>query len=74
MNDILNAAGVPAYVQRVVEEHAQLVERISKLDSFMGMLDFERVSIRQQFLMQKQIAAMQEYAWILNERIKDFQK
>lgn len=74
MNDLLTAAGIPAYVQRVINEHAELVDRISKLDVFLTSDAFHAISLRQQFLLNKQIVAMQEYAWLLNERIKEFRK
>lgn len=72
--DMIVGQEFPNWMQRVVKEHAELVQNIAKLDAFITSDAFHAASIRQQYLMNRQIAAMQEYAWILNKRIEDFKK
>ena len=58
------------YQTRVVEEKAEIDEKIQKLDSFLRA--DTSVGLPERFRMARQNTAMQEYSRILQERISTF--
>ncbi len=58
--------------QRVVEELAQLDERMEKLQLFMTTDIYAGLKLPDQVLLRNQLAFMQEYAHILRQRIMRF--
>jgi len=65
---------LPEYVQRLIKERDEAQERRIKLAAFTESPAFEDISIRQQFLLNKQRAVMADYVFILNQRIEDLTK
>lgn len=61
------------YQQRVVEEKAELDEKIGRLRVYIASPAFSAVYAAEQDRMQEQLAAMSNYSFILGERIKAFQ-
>lgn len=57
------------YVVRMVEEEAQLNERITKLRRFMSTEEFKKLPLRQRSLLNQQCILMQQYDYILKKRI-----
>lgn len=60
------------YQQRVVEEAAQLDERIDRLYAFTASPDFRRIPEDERNRMIRQLRAMGAYSAILHERIEAF--
>lgn len=62
---------VDAHVQRMLDEEAQLADRLQKLSTFItGNSRFEQLPAVDQDLMAAQMFAMQAYASILNTRLR----
>lgn len=60
--------------QACVDEHAELMNRLNRMQlSIQTPQFFDKLGLRTQRLMKKQVAGMEEYAWALNERIREFQ-
>lgn len=70
--EALAAAGLPAHQLRVLEEHAQLSERLSKLMMFLGTPIFATLPQEDKQLLAAQSGAMSAYLGILNLRIGRF--
>jgi hypothetical protein len=61
------------YQQRVVEEHAELVKKLTGLRKFIADTDvFQKVDRDERRRMIRQEVVMTEYADVLDERIKAF--
>jgi len=58
--------------QRVKDEHADLTVKLHKLKAFLCGKGVEALTPRTKRLMIKQRDAMEDYCWVLAERIKDF--
>ena len=58
--------------QRVVDEKAELCERLAKLRQFRQTAEFAAMESDDRSLMEKQAEYMQEYADILGRRIARF--
>lgn len=63
-----------AYQQRVVDEKAELDEKITKLIGFFSNPIFPTISYSEKYRLIRQSAAMHEYSNILGERIADFKE
>ena len=63
--------GVPqtSAKERVEKELSELSERCKKLASFMMTAEYDKLSVAQRYLMEKQLQAMEEYECILNARL-----
>ena len=61
-----------AFQQRVVDEKAELDEKLSKLDAFVLTGKFDALPNAEQERMQRQQKAMGEYSAVLGERIAAF--
>lgn len=57
------------FVQRLLDEKAQLDERIGKLRAFTESEKFATVDAVQQELLKKQLPVMEEYSSILEQRL-----
>lgn len=60
------------YQQRVVEEHDELAEKVSRLTAFVNSDKFIRVDSREQSRLMEQLGVMTQYMGILEERIGAF--
>jgi hypothetical protein len=58
-------------IDKLYEEHADLDEKIYKLDNFILSDEFLTISAKQQELLEEQYNAMKVYADILFDRIMD---
>lgn len=61
-----------AYQKRVVEEKAQLDERLGKLGTFLEGETFRKLSARDKYLLERQKEVMQSYSEVLGARIAGF--
>jgi hypothetical protein len=59
---------------RVIEEKAQLDEKIEKLKAFQNSDRIDSVSTDHQFLLSMQVLAMQQYTHILDMRLQLLEK
>jgi hypothetical protein len=67
------SAALPAHEQRVLDESAELHERITRLVAFIGESPiYQTLAQPDQFLLRQQLGVMQEYHRILKERILRF--
>jgi hypothetical protein len=55
---------------RVIEEKAQLDEKIEKLKAFLNSDRIDSVSVNHQYLLSMQLLAMQQYTHILDMRLQ----
>ena len=62
----------PAWQDRVINEKAELDERIVKLDAFIVSPDFWRLKTIDARLLQEQVVAMRCYSLALGKRIDQF--
>lgn len=62
------------YGQRVIREKIDLDNKLKKLTKFTATGTFNRLSLDEQCLLNRQNAAMQEYSKILGDRIGKFQE
>ena len=58
--------------QRVVDERAELVDKITKLDSFVAGSMFSTLVREEQGRLSKQLEIMRDYATVLQARIDAF--
>lgn len=58
--------------QRVVDEHAELVDKITKLDSFVASSMFSTLVMEEHGRLSKQLEIMRDYATVLQARIDAF--
>lgn len=58
--------------QRVVDERAELVDKITKLDSFVAGSMFSTLAMEEQGRLSKQLEIMRDYATVLQARIDAF--
>ena len=58
--------------QRVVDERAELVDKITKLDSFVAGSMFSTLVMDEQGRLSKQLEIMRDYATVLQARIDAF--
>ena len=58
--------------QRVVDERAELVDKITKLDSFVAGSMFSTLVMEEQGRLSKQLEVMRDYATVLQARIDAF--
>lgn len=63
---------IPAYQQRVIEELAQLEDRLNKLNAFLVSTAIGKVDDEDILLLMKQSVAMSALRDILSERISRF--
>lgn len=63
---------IPAYQQRVIEEHAEVNFRLAKLNSFLASNAIDKIDDEDVLLLIKQSVAMGSYASILEGRISRF--
>ena len=68
------AAQLEPYQQRMLDEHAELSDRISKLEAFTGTEMFEQIPELERCLLNHQLIAMHSYAGILRHRIRLWSK
>ena len=68
------AAQLEPYQQRMLDEHAELSDRISKLEAFTGTEAFEQLPELERCLLNHQLIAMHSYAGILRHRIRLWSK
>ena len=61
-----------AYQMRVVDEHRELTEKLTRLQNFLVSSRFSEVPPPEQKRMRSQSAAMETYAEILKQRIEHF--
>lgn len=61
-----------SYQQRVIDEKAQLDERIIKLEAFLNTGTFKSLNFSEQFWLEKQFGVMADYSYVLGERIRRF--
>ena len=60
--------------QRMLDEHAELSDRISKLEAYTGTEMFEQIPEQERCLLNHQLIAMHSYAGILRHRIRLWSK
>lgn len=60
------------YQERVVEEKNALVEKMNKMDPFLGTVSYANLSPDEQARLSRQYLIMQLYAQVLEERISAF--
>ncbi|WP_248769076.1 hypothetical protein [Pseudomonas sp. MWU12-2345] len=60
---------LPAHVQRIIGEKAQLDDRLTKLSAFIKTPSFKALSAKSQELLTAQAGAMGEYSELLGERL-----
>lgn len=60
---------LPAHVQRMIGEKAQLDDRIGKLDSFLSSAKAVDLTPKQNELMTTQLGAMRELSQVLSDRL-----
>ncbi len=60
---------IQPHQQRVVDEKAQLDERIKKLQTFIWGEKFDKLDRVEQDLMRQQLDAMHNYSTVLNNRL-----
>jgi hypothetical protein len=65
---------VPLYQQRVIEECAELQERLYRLDKFLDGALFRTLDERERQLLRHQRAIMRDYRDVLQLRIRLFPK
>jgi hypothetical protein len=58
--------------QRVVEERAQLSDKVDKLETFVGSRTYTQLLPAEQARLQRQLHIMQLYEQVLSERISAF--
>lgn len=58
------------YLKRLVDEHKELNEKISKLYDFLNSEKFIELSEEEQVLLDAQYHAMQTYGFVIAERLK----
>lgn len=58
--------------ERVIEERAQLVDKVDKLDAFLFGKTFNSLAEVEQLRLLKQLAYMKMYLNVLGERIAEF--
>ena len=58
------------YLKRLIDEHKDLNEKISKLYDFLNSEKFIELSEEEQVLLDAQYHAMQTYGFIIAERLK----
>lgn len=63
---------MPAHQVRVVEEKRELLTKVEALGKFLGTPVFAGLPYEEQSRMRRQLGVMQEYADILEARIKNF--
>lgn len=63
---------VAPFQQRVIDEHAQLSEKLTKLKEFIPSAFFAGLPEAEQHRMQRQVNAMHDYETVLAERIAAF--
>lgn len=61
---------LPAHVQRMIGERAQLVDKMNKLSAFIGTPNFAQLSQPERHRLEAQYSCMNEYARILGDRIE----
>lgn len=64
----------PPHERRVIEERAQLSERLEKLGTFLALPDFGKLESAEQDRLTRQHKIMREYLQVLDERIAAFPK
>lgn len=62
----------PAFVTRMIDERAQLEDRIAKLGVFIASDEFYKLTIPHRALVQEQYMVMSNYLAILAVRIKEW--
>lgn len=68
---LLRAAEPQAHRERVVKEHAELIERLGKLNIFIASPEFDtKVDMTERMLLVMQSGAMQQYANALELRMR----
>lgn len=61
---------LPSYVQRLVEEHKEVEQRLTKLAGFIDFgANFKALEVEEQERLEKQRVSMDEYFHILDERL-----
>lgn len=63
---------IPPHQQRVLDECSELSERAAKLDLFIGGEVFRSIPSAEQRRLKRQLAIMNLYCDVLNERIENF--
>ena len=64
-----SASNIPAWFRRLLDEEALVASNVEKLTAYFGTEGYRVLAFHQQFLLQKQLAAMTEYREILRARI-----
>lgn len=64
----------PAHLVRMLQERAELNEKLSALTNFTRGEAFHKLTFRQQTLLSMQLSAMQTYSQILGARIHNEQE
>jgi hypothetical protein len=62
------------YQQRMLDEQAQLEERLQKLQAFVNTQAFQQLEIEDRELLLLQLIAMRDYASVLGRRINVFMR
>lgn len=57
------------YIERMIAELKDLMDKIDKLDAFIGKAVYENLDDISKFLLRQQLLAMRSYAGILKKRI-----
>ncbi len=61
-----------SYQERVIEEKKELDEKINRLSNFINSDKYNQIDVSGRIRFDRQLAAMQTYSNILNERINTF--
>lgn len=72
VTDQTNTNALKDYQQRVVDEHKDLVEKITKLSAFLGTEKFTTLSAEDQNILLRQYTVMISYRDVLALRISRF--
>lgn len=73
MVDVTLKSETPAYQLRVIEEKAQLDEKLSKLKTFIdGNPTFNTMEVTDRHLLVQQVHVMEQYSSVLAQRILRF--
>lgn len=61
-----------AHQERVVKEHEELLNRVVKLEDFIGGTVFANLPVNEQVRLKLQFKLMEAYDDVLTERIRNF--
>lgn len=62
-------SNLPPFIQRLIEEKNQLLDRVTKLSAFTGSDGFKKLDVTDQYLLYEQLNHMNIYLSILVRRL-----